>query len=199
MKIICIGDSLTRGYPHGPGHDFPHILQQKYKEPNGGPVVTVNLGVSGETSGEILSRVRKEEYHLIEGHIATIIAGSNDFIFDLRNPREVLKQNLAIAAICQAKGLKPYLISPTKTNPVEAERFWITGDNTDYNKVNQNIDHLRDLLKEAAEEFGYGFLDLDPEYREYGKFVDGLHPTEEGYQLIAKIIANKLKLVKESK
>ena len=195
MKIVCIGDSLTRGYPHGPGHDFPYILEHKYKEANGESVATVNLGVSGETSGEILSRVRREEYDLVEGDVATIIAGSNDFIFGLRDPEEVVIQNLAIASLCQAKGLKPYLISPTKTNPAEAERFWTTGENTDYIKVNQNIDDLRDLLKAAAVEFGYGFLDLDPEYRKYGKFVDGLHPTEDGYKLIGEIIAVELELV----
>ena len=53
---------------------------------------------------------------------------------------------------------------------------------------------LRNLVPDIAKQSGCGTLDLyaltqdHPEY-----FVDGIHPTEEGYALIAQTVADQIR------
>ena len=53
---------------------------------------------------------------------------------------------------------------------------------------------IRNLVPDIAEQSGCGTLDLyaltqdHPEY-----FVDGIHPTEEGYALIAQMVADQIR------
>ena len=53
---------------------------------------------------------------------------------------------------------------------------------------------IRNLVPDIAEKSGCGTLDLyaltqdHPEY-----FVDGIHPTEEGYALIARTVADQIR------
>jgi acyl-CoA thioesterase-1 len=55
--IACFGDSLTAGYGLQPGQSYPDILQRKLDR-TGQQFRVVNLGVSGETSGDGLARLR---------------------------------------------------------------------------------------------------------------------------------------------
>ena len=81
-----------------------------------------------------------------------------------------------------------YLMAPPEAFPAEEGEI-LYGINNDV--IGGEI---RNLVPDIAEQSGCGTLDLyaltqdHPEY-----FVDGIHPTEEGYALIAQMVADQIR------
>lgn len=187
MKIICIGDSLTRGYPHEEEFSFPSLIAKNTNWE------TQNHGENGQSSKEILNRVAAEGLYL-KGDKATILCGANDFIFGTGSVFETLGNIMQMVKLCQEGGVEPYIVSSTLCNPKDALAFWLDTDGIDYDEVNNNLIKLRELLKDAANDFGWKFIDLQEAYKECSEFVDGLHPTKAGYEFISNIIIEGLKI-----
>ncbi|HID97927.1 MAG TPA: arylesterase, partial [Thermodesulfobacteriaceae bacterium] len=73
--IVCFGNSLTEGYLVPRGFSYPAIL----RELTGRPVV--NLGISGDTTGDGLRRLAEPiSYEL---GIAIVEFGINDFLLGI--------------------------------------------------------------------------------------------------------------------
>ena len=83
MNIVCIGDSLTKGYGVNPSKCWVSMLQDSLNVP------TVNKGVIGDTSSGILSRfsrdVKKEDTSKV-----IIMCGTNDALLN-RTMKNVFK------------------------------------------------------------------------------------------------------------
>lgn len=193
IKLYAIGDSLTAGFPFDEDYSFPSIIRD-----NLGWKVS-NHGVNGQSSEEILYRIRHQNIFDEENHeenirIATILCGSNDFIFEGEIEAKSVMHTLQIATLCREKNVKPLIISPMLCNAEQAKESWIDSEYIDYNKVNDSIKRFDSMLREACEDerFQFDFLSLDGRYSSYGKFVDGLHPDKEGYKLMAKVIEDRL-------
>lgn len=96
MKIICFGDSLTRGVSVAKGRlrilkeNYPAFLQQLFSENEKDDVSVINKGVFNDNSDSLLTRVDKD---VIEQHpdYAIIEIGGNDCNF---NWREVVQKPL---------------------------------------------------------------------------------------------------------
>lgn len=185
MKIICIGDSLTKGYPQEEKFSFPHLLARNNNWE------TENHGVNGQSSKEILERVAGEGLFL-RGDKATILCGTNDFIFGNADAFGVLTNILQMAKLCADNGVKPYLVSPILCHPKEALESWLDTEGIDYDDVNDQLKHLSRILKEAAKDFGWNYIDLQKEYSDCDELVDGIHPSVVGYEFISKVIGKGL-------
>lgn len=195
MKIICVGDSLTFGYPFGEKYSWTGIIAaEKGWE-------MVNFGVNGESSGEILDRVRKKDYFAEGGSKVgsgdradkvTIMCGSNDFVYDLGTVNDVLANTLQMVLMAKQEGMVPVVMVPALCEPQQAREAWMDGLGVDYEKVNRQLITLGKELAAAKERFDFDLIDIQTKYEEYHKYVDGLHPTKEGYEFIAQIIKEEL-------
>ncbi len=194
MKIMCIGDSLTYGYPHEEVSSWPYIIGQR----NGWEMI--NFGENGQSSGDVLCRVSEEGYFFKNGKSfgtpdpvdkAIILCGSNDFVFGTCHILNTLANILQMALLSKNAGIEPVIAIPILCNPEQATESWVEG--TDYDKVNEQLMDLRDKLIDACNDFGFKYIDVQEKYKEFGKLEDGLHPTVEGYKFIADIIEEEIK------
>ena len=74
--ILAVGDSLTEGFGVEKTQNYPAKLQQKIDEKSL-PFRVVNAGISGETSGEMLTRI-DELLREHEPQIVILNIGAND-------------------------------------------------------------------------------------------------------------------------
>lgn len=196
MKIICVGDSLTCGYPYPQKDSWTEILAKEFKWE------MPNFGVNGESSGEILTRVMKEGYFNNKGREtgsnepadkAAIMCGSNDFVYGLGSVNDVLANTLQMALMAKREGIQPKIIIPILCNPKQAEEAWLDGMGVDYENVNRQLMILGEELKRACANFDFDVIDLQNKYKNFNKYTDGLHPTKEGYVFIANSIKEELR------
>ena len=185
MKIICIGDSITYGYPYGMTYSWVrHLAVSKGWH-------LVNAGVSGETSLEILNRVKQCQYFDEDIDMAIIMCGSNDMIFSINSIEKTFNNILEILDIAVTNGAKPVLVTPILTIPSQAENQWNCG--TNYPEVNRQLGILRDMICKFGKDSGYKVIDLQQKYKSFNQYCDGVHPTEGGYKFISEFFEEELK------
>ncbi|MGT2755982.1 SGNH/GDSL hydrolase family protein [Streptococcus ovuberis] len=88
FHLVAIGDSLTEGVGDstGQGGFVPLLAQQIYHE-QGYEVAMANYGVAGNTSKQILKRMRKDKtikQSLQEADLLTLTVGGNDILHVIR-------------------------------------------------------------------------------------------------------------------
>ena len=195
-KILCIGDSITKGFPFSMDASWPYILgkNNEYK--------TVNVGEPGQGTlailrkvnglnfealkfGQVESKERVEENACPE-KIAIITAGSNDFLFGLNNVEGAVANILKMAERCKDKGFRPVIGVPILCHPEDAQEKFMPG--LDYARANENLILLGKQLRQLTKTHQLAHLDLQTWYKEFDQYIDGLHPTREGYEFIAEKI-----------
>lgn len=187
-KIICLGDSITEGYPFFGEKSWVFILNSRMD------CNFINKGISGQTSCQIAQRFEQDVLNQKPDGV-TLLFGSNDFLFTNATPEDVLEQTATLALTAREKGIQPVLFTPLLTVPELACRAW--DDGTDYIRVNSCLSALRTLLLGLAEGARIPCLDLQPLYSAFVKeqgeqnsYEDGLHPSIIGYQTLARFIEN---------
>ncbi|SHG62013.1 Lysophospholipase L1 [Thermosyntropha lipolytica DSM 11003] len=175
IKIVCLGDSTTYGFPYGPEHSWTSMLAEQI---NG---KVINKGINGNTTEDMLRRFKRDvldlkpDYVIITGGINDVVQGESlaAITFNIENMvREAL-----------AQGIKVVLGLPT---PV---------DYPAWEKVLQN---LRDWLVQLAKslnlpviDFSKAFYDENHILKKHLLLPDGGHPTREGYKaMFAQIDLN---------
>ena len=95
-NIICLGDSLTSGEGAEPEQNYPSILSGYLGRK------VINAGVSGDTTGDALKRIKKDVLEQ-DPKMVIVILGGNDFLLKL--PEEETFRNLEkIVDLIQAGG-----------------------------------------------------------------------------------------------
>jgi acyl-CoA thioesterase I len=169
--IVAFGDSLTAGAGVDPEQNYPTKLQKKIDQ-FGYRYVVVNAGISGETSSQGLARLRS--VCNLKPAIVIVEFGANDGLrgFSLDEMERNLK---AIVGGIQASGAKTVLAGmrvPPHYGLSHADLF---------SKVFKTVAETQDsaLIPFFLEGVG-GQPHLNQE--------DGLHPTAEGYDIIAETV-----------
>ena len=168
---MFLGDSIT---------DFYDL--DKYYE--GLPVV--NSGISGNTSEDILNDMKNRDYNYNPSKVFLLI-GINDLGKGASN-EEVFSNIKNI--ITNIKKNKPAV-------KIYIESIYPINKNIDEDKIikvkdNSSIIKINDLLKEYCKEEHYTYINMyDILVDEDGNFNekytdDGLHPNENGYEIITK-------------
>ncbi|MBF0137570.1 MAG: arylesterase [Magnetococcus sp. DMHC-1] len=165
--ILCFGDSLTEGY--GVGHDesYPYFLQQRLRE-QGHSLRVINAGISGETTGDALQRLKKAIR--TQPDFAIIALGANDAFLGV--PHAIMEGNLAeiIVAFQQAgsRVILGGLAIPAIFGVRDPQQFAA-------------------IFPQLAMRYGIAlvpdFLAGVPGQRRYN-LLDGFHPNGAGYALI---------------
>jgi len=181
--VVFLGTSLTAGYGLREDQAFPALIQAEI-DAAGFEFRVVNAGVSGDTSAGGLRRVD----WLLRLPVAVLVLelGANDMLRGLSI--ESLRENLGL------------ILEQTKTKHPDV-RILIAGMRaapnlgSDYRDVFDRI--YPDLAKEHMTAI-IPFLLEGVAARPALNQVDGIHPTAEGHQLIAKRVWDLLEPILRS-
>ncbi|WP_055071516.1 GDSL-type esterase/lipase family protein [Clostridium massiliamazoniense] len=183
MNIVCIGDSLTKGYGVNPSKCWVSMLKDSLNMP------MVNKGVIGDTSSGILSRfsrdVKKEETSKV-----IIMCGTNDALLN-RNMKNVFKNINLMLSEATENGITPVILFPPKIVKDLAFERW--DKKVDYDKSEELLNTLKSLLLDLSREKDIQFIDLselmpaEPQY-----YSDGIHFNDLGNEFVFNILKDKL-------
>lgn len=194
MIVLFFGDSITRGCDDSEG-GWVERLRKSY-----GPTIFINLGVDGDSSSDVLARFNKDmDYHANADEPMAIVfsVGFNDTRTKSGisfSSQERYEQNLA-ELLKRAKKYSDKILfveltpcNESHSNPVE----W--GD-TGY--TNTRIKQFNATLRKFCEQNGVNLVDTFETFSEaMGKtelLPDGIHPNDEGHQLIADLVNPELR------
>jgi acyl-CoA thioesterase-1 len=166
--LVALGDSLTAGFGAEPGKSFPDFLQQEI-DGKGYKWRVVNLGVSGDTSTDGLSRM--SEAIALQPRIVILELGANDGLRGI--PIERMRENLdQMITAFQHAGARVVLAGMTL--PPNYGPEYISGFETTYRDLAKK--YKLKIIPFLLEGVG-GHADLMQR--------DGLHPTAEGNRRVA--------------
>ena len=164
-NIVCIGDSITYGFPYGTEASWTRLLA----EVTGFKVI--NQGINGNTTGDMLDRFARDVLSYNPDYVI-IMGGANDIVW--RESIDRITWNLnEMVKLAAGQGIKVIFGLPTPFNYPEFEARL------------QRVRHW--MIKHAAEN-GLKTIDF------YGAFfnpegilqeellLDEAHPTREGYR-----------------
>ena len=189
MKIVCVGDSLTKGYGIQKHEVWVHLAQSN------SPYLWLNHGIAGDSSSGLLSRLDKDCFkHAPKA--AILMGGTNDFIHGV--PLSIVCSNMASAVHhCHHYGVKPYLGIPILCDPVEAKAHW--GEHIDFHSVNHSLIEFRKWAYLFSKQFFCGLIDFQHSFENSRKeqpneawLLDGLHPSPNGHTIMAQTLPNQL-------
>lgn len=192
---LFFGDSITYGEYDGVFGGWVDILKryalQKYNE-GSNELILFNLGIGGETTEGLVNRIPHEmkARNSADGNIVFISYGANDLAVkdgsQIVNP-EQFKVNIE-RAIQYAKEFSNeiYLVSIL---PISIK---IDGEISATGKVRTNEDVLvyNQILKDIATENSLSYIDFHSAFlddKEILLSIDGVHPNENGYKMMAEI------------
>ncbi len=167
--VVFLGDSLTAGLGLDEDEAYPAVLERELKE-EGSPVRVLNAGVSGDTTAGGLSRIgwllgQKPD-------VVVVALGANDGLRALpvdqaeKNLREIVRRSQAAGARVLLLGMKmPPNYGPDYTSRFEGMYTAIAKD--------MNVPLVPFLLEGVG-----GDRSLNQ--------GDGIHPTAEGQEVLAK-------------
>lgn len=188
MKIICIGDSLTKGYGVLIHETWVGLLNEN-KE-----VEFINKGINGDTSGGMLARFQKDVINEKPG-FAMIMGGANDIVSG--SDLGIIQSNM-MSMVHQAyyHGITPIIGISTKADLETFRRDW--AELISANQINSKISKYRNWVLKFCKIFNVLYIDFYKEFDEKIQgnniryYLDGLHPTKEGHRILADIACQKL-------
>jgi acyl-CoA thioesterase-1 len=180
--IVFFGNSLTAGYGLDPSQAFPALIQRKIDSQNLSYKV-VNAGVSGETSSGGNSRID----WILEQQVDIFVLelGANDGLRGI--PVSETKTNLQS------------IIDKVKARYPQAEII-IAGMQMPPNLGQQYTAEFREIFPELAKKNNGRLIPFILEgVGGEAKFnqQDGIHPTEEGHQIVAENVWEELQPILE--
>lgn len=171
VKIVCLGDSITYGFPHGTSVSWVHSLSEVIA----GEVI--NKGINGNTTSEMLRRFDRAVLSYNPTHVV-IMGGINDVL--CRESFDRIIWNLqAMAEKARDNNIKVILGLPTAIDEPEFERL---------------LGRIREWIKTYARENDMQVIDFTSAFYDEGRLrteyllADGGHPTVEGYQAMFRVI-----------
>ena len=189
MKIVCLGDSLTKGYGIRKRENWVYLADA------GSDHDWLNQGILGDSSAGLLSRLERDCFSH-SPQAAILMAGTNDLIQGA--PLAVVQSNMACAVHhCHHFNVSPYLGVPILTDAEAAADHW--GDRMAFAEVNRQLTMYRDWVYRFGEQFSCQVIDFQEAFRKASAelpdedwYLDGLHPSAHGNEILAKSLPNTL-------
>jgi len=205
MRVLCFGDSITQGFWSVEGGWVERLrkhydgLALKDLSNNNQPEI-FNLGVSGDTTRNLLERIELETRVRKwpgDSLLAVVAIGTNDDLFEEGKQQvepEEFRDNIHII-IKKLRPLTDSLIfvgnaacDEELTTPV----FW-----DDIHYTNEQMQKYEQIIQEVAAEHGIAFVPVFEKFKQElnsGKdlLADGLHPNDAGHQLIFELVRPEL-------
>jgi lysophospholipase L1-like esterase len=177
-RWLCYGDSITGGWVvSGPGRAWPAVAGRRCG------LDTFNLGYAGAARGEI---VTAEELSTLEADVVTLAHGTNCWSRIPHSARQ-MAANLAafLDLIRSGHANTPIVVASPVVRP-DAEQA--------PNRLGATLQDLRQAMEETVEER----LDGDPNLSllrggpllSDAHLVDGIHPGDEGHEVLARAMGD---------
>jgi lysophospholipase L1-like esterase len=180
-RLLCAGDSITYGARSSHGRTYPQLLEERLTSIHTGvPSIALNRGVNGETSWQIVDRV--QQYLLDDPWIKVCITmfGCNDSKPHIDTPIDFyLSQWDRLKRICDCTDTLLYALGIISIDPVGQPEY----DEKSVHRIKDFNDATATWASSAGVPYIDGLFDLfqtDPTL-----LADGIHPTNEGNQVIA--------------
>lgn len=194
LRICFIGDSLVLGTGDDDFLGWPGRVMQRERQA-GHDLTMCNLGIRGDTTTMIESRWRAEAEARMPAENPCALAfsfGCNDMAMDggaLRNsPEEAVAS--ATRIISEAKDWLPTLwIGPPPVNDNDMP-FSSAPGRERFLSSSRNV-QLSDMFQNVAAELDVPYLDIftplsaHSDWPKYYNKGDGVHPTRDGYAIMA--------------
>ncbi len=178
------------GFPMSRGRSFPGQVRAAIKEGKTSfHADVINKGANGETTRDILFRFD----HDVLDHeplLVFILTGTNDFIYREADPAGCMENLEEMARRSKERGIRPVFMTPIHVHAEKASRAWMAGMGIDYGQVNDEIDDFADRIRESGELV----IDSCAAWDGYAQplrgdaYLDGVHPTAEGYAFMADTV-----------
>lgn len=174
-KVVCLGDSLTYGYPYGPHASWVHYVSQIITD-----LDLVNAGINGNTIEDMKKRFEKD-VKAREPDAVMILGGTNDaFSGDISLAATIYSLE-EIFKIAFKNRIEPILGLPVPVDdPI----------------VGSKLDKICSSFKEIAANYTVALLNFASSFRNVtGQlkeelYLDGVHPNRVGYEVMGKTAAN---------
>ena len=170
-KIVCIGDSITYGFPYGEGASWTRMLA----EATG--FLVINQGINGNTTGEMLDRFPRDVLTYNPDYVI-IMGGANDIAW--RESVDRITWNInEMVKLAAGQGIKVIFGLPTPFI---------------YQEFADRLARVRDWMIKHATENNLQTIDFHSAFfNEEGilleeLLLDGAHPTREGYRRMFEVI-----------
>lgn len=176
MKIVAIGDSITEGYPFSNQESWVEHLAQAVK------CQVLNEGICGDFTGGMRTRFQRDVIEHTPTHVI-ILGGAND-AYEKIHLASVSANFKAMEECCRQNKITPIFGLPTPSLLLEEEQILIK---------------YRNWLKSYATEKGIISVDFYTPFMDrliVGQgaqlFVDEVHPSIEGYNLMGEVAVRSL-------
>lgn len=180
-RLICLGDSITYGYPYGPRASWVHLAQVP-------GVRLVNRGLNGDTTAGMLRRLEAEV--IAPGSAgAVVLGGTNDAFMGC--PAAQYRSNVGeMVSRLKAAGIEPILGTVTPVHLGVASQGF-PGQGLQIKRAVQLLEEYRRWLRSWAQDQEVPLMDFaavfcfQKELPAGHLLIDGVHPSREGYRLMA--------------
>src|SRR3989338_1720331 len=206
MRILAFGDSITLGmWDYEAGGWVNRIGRAlgvtSRKNPEDDSTTIYNLGVSGNSSREILERFENEvKYRLREEQeIVIIIAtGINDSWYINKEKTTNVSENdfrnnlQKLIDLAKKSSTKIFFVG---INPVDESRVNPVPWRPELSYKNELVDKYDAIIKESCEKNHVDFIDIRSAFKEQdypALLEDGAHPNSTRHKLIFETIHNSL-------
>ena len=224
MRMVCLGDSVTRGVSYVRGrlrivkNNYPALLQSEVMETY--PVEVLNKGVFNDNSDGLVHRFEKD---VLESGADVVLVeiGGNDCNFrwdevalrpDSEHaaivPLERYLSNLTkIVETCRKAGIIPVVLTILPLDPIRYYKHISSqyGQNiAHWIGVCGGIEHWHGMynraLKQLVQYLNILSIDVRTGFERAGNLADllsddGVHPTETGYQVLSQLVAQEMRAV----
>ena len=179
VRVACVGDSITAlsGYP------------QKLQELLGNGYVVANFGVAGATISQCsrlpyLYQPQFEKAEKFNPDVVLIMLGTNDANRELTLSDKDLEEDYAqLVTSFQSLPSNPKVIV-VKSPPI------FTSPESAYNNTNL-VTNVNPRVETLAAQMNLLIIDMYDAFGNHAEyFADGVHPTDEGAELIASIMCS---------
>lgn len=188
MKIVCVGDSLTAGYGVSNKTNWIYLLKESLHHD------IINKGVNGDTSFGVLTR----SFHdiiALNPDICIVLIGTNDLLMN-RSVKNTTDNIKTLVKEIVENDILPVIAFPPKIVPSLAKEKWC--ETIDYQKVNNNLLELRELLLTFCLENSYKKIDFYEafssisEFNSHKYYLDGIHLNAKGHEIMYNLIVKEI-------
>ncbi|HPF44401.1 MAG TPA: SGNH/GDSL hydrolase family protein [Syntrophomonadaceae bacterium] len=166
MIIVCLGDSITYGFPYGPATSWAARLSENIE------ARVINKGINGNTTSDMLARFERDVIKYKPTHLI-LMGGINDVV--CAESLDRVKYNIKhMVEWALRESIRVIIGMPTAVDV----KSWET-----------TLKKLRAWIEELAREFNlpiihfeHAFYDENGRVRSELLLADGGHPTDKGYQ-----------------
>lgn len=175
-KLICLGDSITWGFPFGPEHSWVNLASRTLG------INMVNRGINGNTAEDLVNRFNTDVLSQYPSHVL-IMVGTNDANMNL--PLDKYSESISV----MFETARENKISTIIALPVPSMDRWLEYTLEKYRYWLCNFIAARNIpMVDFAAVMQLPDGTVNPEC-----FVDEVHPSKTGYQWMAAGLITFLK------